>query len=332
MLSCKAGNKIINTIDYEHGDIKKWSNKKILKCPMCDGEMLFRKGMIKIPHFAHKDACTEDKGYWENETKEHYLGKQLLYQWLKQFKDIQNLKLEAWIPQTKQRPDLMFDLLGETYVIEYQCSNLTLEQCLSRELLYKLMNIKSIWIFGTENFNKLKLKALEEHLFNNNKIIYYLNPNKPYFVKIEKDERSQFSYHDENLTHFFIDVDGKIIAYKEIINNFNMLLKNLIEKIQKEEMRYRSELLREQYAVYNSVYHDYLKELKENRKLASKEQPSEKESKSFECTKSFDCMSCEFNQVGYCLNFNKWCSIVKSKLFKEYSYSKDILERCQLRR
>ena len=34
---------------------------------------------------------------------------------------VSNAVLEGWIPETKQRPDILFEYNGRKYVIEYEC-------------------------------------------------------------------------------------------------------------------------------------------------------------------------------------------------------------------
>lgn len=150
ILTCKVGNKIINTFEYDNEQIRKWSNKGILKCPVCNGEMIYRNGEFKIAHFAHKlNEC--DLKYVEPETLEHLQGKKILYEWLKSQDGVTNLKLEAWIPETKQRPDIYFEYNNERFVIEYQCSPIATNYK-ERHRLYELAGVKDIWILGIEKY------------------------------------------------------------------------------------------------------------------------------------------------------------------------------------
>ena len=60
--------------------------------------------------------------YSESETEEHLSGKRDLFEWIRKQPDVTNAILEGWIPETKQRPDIMFKYKGIQYIIEYQCS------------------------------------------------------------------------------------------------------------------------------------------------------------------------------------------------------------------
>lgn len=109
--------------------------------------------------------------YSEPETEEHLNGKQDLYEWIKKQPGVTDAILEGWLPETKQRPDIMFKLNGEQYVIEYQCTPIATEY-VERHDLYKAAGIKDIWIAGTEKYfsPNSRRKFLEDH------IVGYYNP------------------------------------------------------------------------------------------------------------------------------------------------------------
>jgi competence protein CoiA len=99
----------------------------------------------------------------------------LLYNWLEQLeKDgkIKNLQLESYIPSTKQRPDIYFEVDEQKYVFEFQCSPIATE-FIERRRLYQLANITDIWILGLEKYNlnieedyithSMHYKTIEQH-------------------------------------------------------------------------------------------------------------------------------------------------------------------------
>lgn len=86
MLTCKVGDKKYTSIDKTEKEFRSLSKKGELKCPITDLKIIYKKGKIKIPHFAYKEKPEGDLGFWENETKEHSMGKYYLYKWLKRFK------------------------------------------------------------------------------------------------------------------------------------------------------------------------------------------------------------------------------------------------------
>ena len=214
-LTCVIGkNKVLST-DYSKEELRKWSDKGILMCDCCDTQMIYKHGDFKIPHFAHKSANCELQ-YSEPESEEHINGKLIIYNWLKT-QNVSNLELESWIPETKQRPDIYFEKDGERFVIEFQCTPIATEFN-ERRKLYKLANIKDIWILGFNNygfyncenrnfnhFYNYKTKAIERELFNTNGQVLYLNNenligyNKLGFKKTTEVVEVSFDMFSENI-------------------------------------------------------------------------------------------------------------------------------------
>ena len=153
MLTAKIRNNIINCYDgkYSKEELKAWASKDIIKCPACGKSYEYCHGQINTPYFRHKDKVECDYLYSESETEEHIKGKMVLYNWIKKQDGVTNAVLEAWIPETKQRPDIMFEYGGSKWVIEYQCSPIATEQ-IERHKLYEAGGIKDIWICGVQNY------------------------------------------------------------------------------------------------------------------------------------------------------------------------------------
>lgn len=180
MLSCIVGKTEVNTFEYDKCKLKEWSNKGLLKCPVCKEQLQYCNGDFKIAYFRHlkNSNCIGNK-FNEPETEEHIFGKKIIYNWLKNKKDITNLKLEGWIEETKQRPDIYFEHKDKRYVIEYQCSPISTEYN-KRHELYKLANINDIWILGTSKYNfniynnEKTFKTIEIEIYNNKNNVLYL--------------------------------------------------------------------------------------------------------------------------------------------------------------
>lgn len=152
MLSCIVGNKSINSFDYDEVKLREWSNKEILRCPECGERVIYCKGDYKIPYFKHEVASECGGGsYYEPMTDEHIIGIKQLYEMFKEIEGIENLEVEKYIRNTKQRPDIYFEYNNERYCIEYQCSPIS-TQYNKRHELYELEGIKDIWILGFDNF------------------------------------------------------------------------------------------------------------------------------------------------------------------------------------
>lgn len=155
MLTAKIGSNDINCYDgqYSKEELKTWASKDIIKCPVCGKSYEYCHGQINTPYFRHKDKAECDYLYSEPETEEHIKGKIALYEWIKQQDGVTNAILEAWLPETKQRPDIMFEYGGDKWVIEFQCSPIATEQ-IERHRLYEVAGIKDFWICGTEEYFK----------------------------------------------------------------------------------------------------------------------------------------------------------------------------------
>ena len=99
---------------------------------------------------------TECESYSEPETNEHMQEKLIIRVDQKQ-KGVRDVVLEGWIPETKQRPDIMFTYRNELWVIEYQCSPIATEY-VERHELYQTAGIHDIWICGTEKYFKKNMR------------------------------------------------------------------------------------------------------------------------------------------------------------------------------
>jgi competence protein CoiA len=108
-------------------------------CPGCRNPVILKKGQHKLPHFSHY-ASSRCETFSEGETEEHIAAKALLYDW---FAD-QKCEMEAYLPDLKQRPDL---LVGQT-AIEVQCSPLPWERFMERTKNYTDFGYFPWWLLG----------------------------------------------------------------------------------------------------------------------------------------------------------------------------------------
>lgn len=117
--------------------------------------------------------------------------------------DVTNAILEGWIPETKQRPDIMFEYKNKKYVIEYQCSPIATEY-IERHNLYKSSGINDIWICGTKKYlgrNK-RLNTLEKE------------------VKIYYDYKTKMLYKLDDISERELKEIEKINLIRENLNTF----------------------------------------------------------------------------------------------------------------
>lgn len=130
-------------------------------CPVCKRPVCLKQGKKQCAHFAHyqKESC---KTLSEGETKEHITGKEWLHKRLK------NSQLEVYLPQLKQRPDLLFMKTA----VEFQCSPLELERLKKRTLNYQYFHYQPWWIVGRNFIPKQQLSQLQKAFCYWDKTVY----------------------------------------------------------------------------------------------------------------------------------------------------------------
>lgn len=114
-------------------------------CSACQHPVQMKLGEKRLPHFAHlRDSkCITQR---EHETPYHLEGKKQLYSWLKNLST--ELELEPFIPEIKQRPDLLIKVNKQQFAIEFQCSQISYEHLSKRTKAYKSIDIHPLWILG----------------------------------------------------------------------------------------------------------------------------------------------------------------------------------------
>lgn len=143
------------------------------RCPGCKKPVFLKKGTKNHPHFSHyaRQAC---ETFSEGETIEHLKGKKQLYNWFKVSN--QEIKMEAYLSELKQRPDLFWiDNFGKKIAIEFQCSSLSCERMVERTQGYLAHGYKVLWILG-DNFQlNDKITVFQKRFmmsFEENLIVY----------------------------------------------------------------------------------------------------------------------------------------------------------------
>lgn len=163
-------NQYVNALDEQ----KNKKRKKDYYCPSCKEPVFLKKGLINQAHFTHfqKSDCTV---FSEGETEEHVLGKKILYRWFTE-QEIP-CQLEAYLPNLKQRPDLLIWLDEQTpAAIEFQCSALSAERMMERTLGYTKNGYRVYWILGQNFHLKNKLTSFQRLFIQEQKKIgcYFL--------------------------------------------------------------------------------------------------------------------------------------------------------------
>lgn len=136
--------KIILARDYQRG------TEGALYCPSCQGEVIYKQGQWTLPHFAHR-TLGDCNRFSEGESLEHLQGKLLLYQWTK------TSQLEAYLPELKQRPDLLWGKLA----MEFQCSHLPMERFFERTENYLRHHYLPWWFLGEKLQPKKRFGPLQ---------------------------------------------------------------------------------------------------------------------------------------------------------------------------
>lgn len=127
-------------------------------CPTCRTPVILKAGDKVIPHFAHKDnsVCTNNMG---GESKTHYEGKLLLYNWLKH--QGMQVQLEKYLPTLNQQPDILISFDRKQIAIEYQCSSVSVQSIRQRTANYLKESIQPIWLLSPQMLQRvgsMKLK------------------------------------------------------------------------------------------------------------------------------------------------------------------------------
>lgn len=247
MITAKIGEKFVNCFDGGHSreTLKTWADKGILKCPACGKEYEYCHGRVVRPYFRHKEKTDCVDKYSEPETNEHIQGKIALYNWIKDQEGVTDVILEAWIPETRQRPDIAFKYNGEQYVFEFQCSPISTVY-LERHELYQAAGINDIWILGTEKYSNKhsRGKFIEQFAIGS------YNVERNHFSYIHAIDIEDLPYKilippvlwGRNFDELIFD--KRIKAKQEILNKYIEKDIKLCEKKQNEDkVKYNSSLI-----------------------------------------------------------------------------------------
>ena len=140
-------------------------------CPLCNEELIQKRGAIRCHHYAHKSGgtCTEFQYY---DTSEWHIN------WQNRFPD--EAKEVVKIDELGKKH--IADVLINDIVIEFQRSNIPYSEFEDRNMFYNKLGYKVIWVFdGNEVFNSgyhgglLYFKPPFKHLKEMNSIPRFLD-------------------------------------------------------------------------------------------------------------------------------------------------------------
>lgn len=148
-------NQRINLVEKEWKESREYLKHNLQKndflCPQCKEPVGLHWAIPtkKTPHFKHRSK--KDCTYGLGESEEHNAGKVKLFNYFNTVfaNKLERIDIEHFIQETKQIADIYLQFkTGEKWVIEYQRSNIPIQDIQRRRALYKSLNIKDIWIAG----------------------------------------------------------------------------------------------------------------------------------------------------------------------------------------
>lgn len=139
-------------------------------CPVCESSVIIKAGNHMIAHFAHQSNtdCPSREG---GESIYHEQGKLLLYQWLR--RHIIDVRLEAYLQEIKQRPDILLNINNKKIAIEYQCARIAAGEIWNRNKGYIAAGIIPIWIIGANQFTRYNATSFKLDQFTRQFIHQY---------------------------------------------------------------------------------------------------------------------------------------------------------------
>ena len=205
----------ISVLNGTYDAIKDIKKHEPFFCPSCNGELILKMGVKKIPHFAHKSKCPIKP---EGESEIHLLGKKRLYEWL----TVQGFRprMEVFLSALNQQPDLLFEWGGKKVAVEFQCSIIQTNEIKRRTLNYLKYSYWPLWIV-----NHKHVTTRYEYMLHVNKFLTsFINKGAngiPFLLSFDPENDKLYLYN--NIIPFSINR-----AYTTI-NTFT--LKDSFEKV-----------------------------------------------------------------------------------------------------
>lgn len=135
-------------------------------CPTCNTDLIFKRGDVRLSHFAHKTTCSDK---WHYEMSEWHQRMQGYF--LPQYREV-----VVEYNGEKHRADVLIPDRhgGKALVIEFQHSNMSREEFFERNVFYKSAGYNIIWVFDINN------PVTEKFLSNTDDYIFNFKWNCPY--------------------------------------------------------------------------------------------------------------------------------------------------------
>lgn len=193
--------------------------------PNCREKLIFKKGLIRIPHFSHyhKTLCGINE---ERDTETHDFLKLLTYNFFNSY--LEDLEYEIW--KNNNRADLLSE--KHKIILECQCSIMKLEDVKKRIINWQKNGYKVIWIFhenffkkfdDCDNVNKDEIPD-KNFIFNKyeyikvNSMLLYINSyfKDLYYIKNRKNiDKGKLTYYSSSSNPILFSVE--LLSFKKII-------------------------------------------------------------------------------------------------------------------
>lgn len=111
-------------------------------CPRCLGDLILRKGRIKVHHFSHRPPVTCALG--RGETEQHLRAKLAIFDALKAESNVSELELEKDFGVSVA--DVFAVIAGSKVAIEIQRSALSVNEIVDRTLNYARLGVAVLWV------------------------------------------------------------------------------------------------------------------------------------------------------------------------------------------
>ncbi|MEO4054255.1 competence protein CoiA family protein [Solibacillus sp. CAU 1738] len=184
------GELLILTADLCPNELSELRKRTSFFCPQCQSKLQLKIGRVKIPHFAHLQTNFCDTTFSEGESATHLQGKQQLFTFFSKRTDA--VALESYIPQLKQRPDLLVTHQNKQYAVEFQCSRIPTTQIHERSAGYKNFQITPLWLVKTPHqFRKQGISKISLNEFYQQFIAHYQNDR---YLLTYNSEKRVFTY------------------------------------------------------------------------------------------------------------------------------------------
>ena len=127
-----TGKQVVLTRHMSLPSLRHWRKNETFHCPQCKEQLLLKVGDIVIS---------------EGESPTHLLGKIHLYELFTHHQ--LPTEMESYLPNIKQRPDLLVTFQDQQVPIEFQCSTIPITLIEERDAGYNSLDMSPIWIIVT---------------------------------------------------------------------------------------------------------------------------------------------------------------------------------------